>query len=127
MIQFITENWQTILCVAFAVISGGLIAWMYHKNKLNEQNIGDIAYQLDMLDDGEGVVAILAGYAKKAVMAVEQMVKAGIIPKENVARKAEAATIVKELAEKDGLCIDSDDGWIIGNLIETSVYEMQNK
>ena len=82
---------------------------------------------LDTVDDGSNIVSLLAGYAKRAVLAVEQMVKAGVIPKENETRKNMAMRIVSELATADGVEMNEADKIAADSLVESEVYELKYK
>ena len=121
--SFIAENWQTIAGVIVFILMIVGIGFLYYKNKINCESIEMLVDYLDTIDDGDGVVPLLAGYAKKAVTAVEQLVKAGIIPKENEARKNMAMRIVEELAAADGLELEEEDKIAADSLIESEVYE----
>ena len=125
-VEFINQNWVTILgCVIAAALIVCLII-LYRKQKIDETYLDDLINYLDMIDDNESIVSVLAGYAKRAVMAVEQMVKAGIIPKTNEARKDMATQIVKELAYADGVELAEKDETAVSSLIEAEVLAMRN-
>ena len=125
-VEFINQNWVTILgCIIAAALIVCLII-LYRKQKIDETYLDDLINYLDMIDDNESIVSVLAGYAKRAVMAVEQMVKAGIIPKTNEARKDMATQIVKELAYADGVELAEKDETAVSSLIEAEVLAMRN-
>ena len=122
---FITANWELILGCIVAIAVGIILVILYRKNKVNEEYIRMLADYLDTIDDGNGVVSLLAAYAKRAVLAVEQMVKAGVLAKTNEGRKDMAVQIVKELAASDGVELDELDEIAVGSLIEAEVFEMK--
>lgn len=123
--EFISENWQAIVgIVLFAVVVVVLII-LYRKNKINEQYLNNLIDYLDSIDDGSGIVPLLASYAKKAVLAVEQMVKAGVLPKTNEARKDMAMQIVNELAAADAIELSEKDKSAADSLIEAEVFELR--
>ena len=122
--NFIAENWQTIAGVIVFVIIAVGIGFLYYKNKLTQESIEMLIDYLDTIDDGAGVVPLLAGYAKKAVAAVEQLVKAGVIPKENEPRKNRAMRIVEELAAADDVELDEIDKTAVDSLIEAEIDAM---
>ena len=125
--EFITNNWQFILgCVVFVAIAVVLVI-LYRKNKVNEEYLRMLSDYLDTVDDGGNIVSLLAGYAKRAVLAVEQMVKAGVIPKENETRKNMAMRIVSELATADGVEMNEADKIAADSLVESEVYELKYK
>lgn len=122
--SFIAENWMTIARIVISIGFLVAVGLLYYKNQINEDGINALIDYLDAIDDGVGIVPLLAEYAKKAVTAVEQMVKAGIIPKENEPRKNMATRIVKELAAADGIEVNEVDEIAIDSLIEAEVGEM---
>lgn len=125
--EFITNNWQFILgCVVFVAIAVILVI-LYRKNKVNEEYLRMLSDYLDTVDDGSNIVSLLAGYAKRAVLAVEQMVKAGVVPKENETRKNMAMRIVSELATADGVEMNEADKIAADSLVESEVYELKYK
>ena len=125
--NFIVENWQTIIGVIAFIAVGVAVAFLYRKNQINAESIDMLIEYLDTIDDGDGIVPLLAGYAKKAVTAVEQMVKIGLLVKENEARKDKAMQIVEELALADGIELSEDDKIAADYLIESEVFEMRKE
>lgn len=125
--NFITENWQLILAIAIAIVVGVILIILYRKEKINEEYLKMLEEYLDTIDDGDGIVPLLAQYAKKAVQAVEQMVKAGVLAKTNEGRKDMAVQIVKEFAAADGIDLSDADITATGALIEAEVYEMKHQ
>ena len=124
--SFISENWQLILGCVVAIATIIILVILYRKEKINEEYLKALEEYLDSIDDGSGIVPLLAGYAKKAVMAVEQMVEAGVLPKTNDGRKDMAMQIITELAAADGIELNNEDRVAMGSLIETEVYEMKH-
>ena len=122
--NFIVENLQKIVVVISFIAIAVSIVILYRKDQITEENIQTLVDYLDTLDDGDGLVPLLAGYAKKAVAAVEQLVKAGIIVKENDIRKNKAMQIVKKLAAADGIELTEEDKQAADYLIESEVFEM---
>lgn len=114
-------DWTSIASIVFAIVLIVAIIILYRKNIINEEYLDCLTNYLDQIDDGDGLVAVLAKYAEYAVRAVEQMVKAGVIPKENEPRKNKAIEIVEECANADGIMIDDNDIELVGNLIEAEV------
>lgn len=125
--EFITQNWQTIVGIIVAIAIGVVLIILYRKNKITEEFLQDLEDYLDSIDDGTGIVPLLAAYAKRAVLAVEQMVKAGVLPKTNEDRKNMAIQIVNELAAADGIELNEEDATAVDSLIESEVYEMRTK
>lgn len=124
--SFISENWQFILGCVVAVALGIALIILYRKDRINADYIATLADYLDTIDDGEGIVPLLASYARRAVLAVEQMVKAGVLEKTNEGRKNMATQIVTELAAADGYELKEADKTALDSLIESEVYEMRN-
>lgn len=127
IMSFISENWQLILGCVVAIATISILVILYRKEKINEEYLKALEEYLDSIDDGSGIVPLLAGYAKKAVMAVEQMVKAGVLPKTNDGRKDMAMQIITELAAADGIELNDEDRVAMGSLIETEVYELKHE
>lgn len=123
--NFISANWQFILCCVVFVAVVVVLIILYRKNKINELYLETLSDYLDQIDDGEGIVPLLAQYAKRAVRAVEQMVKAGVLPKENEARKNMAMRIVNELATADGIEMNEADNAAADSLVEAEVFELK--
>lgn len=121
---FITQNWQFILGCVVAVGLMITLIILYKKNIVTEQYLSDLENYLDLIDDGEGIVPLLAQYARKAVYAVEQMVKAGVLQKTDEGRKNMATQIVVELAAADGVELDESSKTAVSSLIEAEVYQM---
>lgn len=120
-------DWILMLRIFVMVILFGGITYLYIKNNITENQLNSIIDFLDAFDDGQGVVNQLAAYAKLAVRAVEQLVKSGIIPKENAARKQAAIEMIQSYAESDALVIDDIPEEVLGNLVESEVYAMRNE
>lgn len=117
-----------LICeITFAVILGIALIVLYRKNYLNEQYLAGLELYLDDFDDGSGLIAVLAEYAKIAVRAVEQMVRAGIIPKEDETRKKTAEQLVADYAVADGVELSDEDKETAASLIEAEVYEMKQE
>lgn len=121
--DFIIQNWKVIAGVIVAIGVAVALIILYRKNKITEEYLHTIEQYLDSIDDGSGIVALLAAYAKQAVLAVEQMVKAGVVPKTDEARKNMAMRIVNDLAAADGIELNEDDKSAADSLIESAVYE----
>jgi len=123
--SFIPDNWKLIIgCIMFVAVVIVLVI-LYRKNRINEEYLETLAQYLDQIDDGDGVIPLLAQYAKRAVRAVEQMVKAGVLPKENEARKNMAMQIVSEFATADGIELNEADKAAADSLVESAVFEMR--
>lgn len=125
--EFITNNWQMILGCVIAIAFAVVLIILYRKNKINEEYLRMLAEYLDTVDDGEGVVPLLAQYAKRAVLAVEQLVKAGVLEKTNQGRKDMAMQIVAEYATADGIELNDADKAAADSLIEAEVFELKYK
>ena len=123
--SFIPDNRKLIIgCIMFVAVVIVLVI-LYRKNRINEEYLETLAQYLDQIDDGDGVIPLLAQYAKRAVRAVEQMVKAGVLPKENEARKNMAMQIVSEFATADGIELNEADKAAADSLVESAVFEMR--
>lgn len=116
---------KDIALIVFAVAAIVALIILYRKNIVTEQYMADLDSYLDKIDDGDGLVALLARYAGTAVRAVEQMVKAGIIPKENEARKKCAEEMVVNMAEADGVELSEADMVAADAIIEAEVYSLE--
>lgn len=123
--EFIIANWQHILYVVLFIAVLIVLIVLYKKNYISESYLNILGDYLDTIDDGESLVALLAGYAKKAVYAVEQMVKAGVISKTNEERKETAMNIVTSMATTDGIELKEHDIETVSNLIEAEVHELR--
>lgn len=120
--EFINANWQIIICVVIAATTA-VLAWiLYSKNKVTIEELRNLADYLDTIDDGTGLVSLLASYAKRAVIAVEQLAKAGAIPKTDLLRREKAIEIVHNLAECDGVDLDEEYDMVIEELVEAAVF-----
>lgn len=125
--EFITANWQLILgCVVFIAVAVVLII-LYRKNRITEEYLQALEEYLDRIDEGDGVVPLLAQYAKRAVRAVEQMVKAGVLPKTNEARKEKAMQIVTEFATADNIELNEADKAAMDYIVESEVYSLKSE
>jgi hypothetical protein len=124
--NFVIENWQLIVGIIVAIAVAVILVILYRKEKINEEYLKMLEEYLDSIDDGDGIVPLLAQYAKKAVIAVEQMVKAGVLPKENEARKNMAMRIVGELATADGIELNEADKAAADSLVEAAVFEIKD-
>ena len=119
-------DWNLVVEIIVVAILTCAIFYLYRKDKINDENMNTLCEFLDTMDDGTGLVAVLAGYAKFAVKAVEQLVKAGIIPKENEARKDAAVDMIINYAAADGIELDDDQIPVVEDLIETEVYNLKH-
>lgn len=124
--DFIVANWKLILGVVIFIAVAVALIILYRKNKVTVEYLELLNEYLDQIDDGDSIVSLLAGYAKQAVRAVEQMVKAGVIPKTNDARKDMAMRIVGELAAADGIELDESEKSAADSLIESEVFELKS-
>lgn len=120
-------DWKIVLETLFALVVFISLIYLYRKNYLDEQYL-DILYNfIDDMDDDYGIISLLANYAKIAVRAVEQMVAAGIIPKEDKDRKEKAEELVSEYATADGVELSDDEKQAASSLIEAEVYAMKQE
>lgn len=118
-------DWRTILEIVFVIGTIVALIILYRRNYLDEEYLANLDAYLDAIDDGTGLVSVLSNYARLAVQAVEQMVRAGVIPKEDKARKEKAIEIVNELAKTDSIELEECADETIGNLIEFAVDDMR--
>lgn len=118
-----------VIEIIVAVIAFAGLIYLFVSHKIDEKHMESIDEFLDHFDDGEGDVSRLVYYARLAVRAVEQLVKSGIIPKENSARLEAASDMVINMIKTDGASRDyvNIDTKTIENIIESEVYSMNNE
>lgn len=108
--EALTTNWTWILALLAALGVAGALIGLLKQGRMQTGDLSVIAELMDKLGDvlktfgrDDGVVALLARYAAKAVRVVEQMVKNGELEKDNELRKNEVRKIVEQLALTDGV------------------------
>lgn len=108
--EALTTNWTWILALLAALGVAGALIGLLKQGRMQTGDLSVIAELMDKLGDvlktfgrDDGVVALLARYAAKAVRVVEQMVKNGELEKDNELRKNEARKIVEQLSLTDGV------------------------
>ena len=133
--EALATNWTWILALLAALGVAGALIGLLKQGRMQTGDLSVIAGLMDKLGEvlktfgrDDGVVALLARYAAKAVRVVEQMVKNGELEKDNELRKNEARKIVEQLALTDGVNpeIVYANEEAIGDLIEAAVNEMQS-
>lgn len=116
-------DWLSIIAAVIALAGAGLLFWLYRQGVLSKEGIAAVGSVLDDLHFEGSFLATLAYYCSLAVKAVEQMVKAGVLEKDDGVRKDAAVDFVLNYAAVDGYELTDDDREAIGSLIEAKVYE----
>lgn len=119
-------DWVGISAIALAALVAAALIVLLKKGLITHDTVtatGDLLDSLPVFAD-DGFVGQLYNYARIAVMAVEQLVKAGALPKDDEVRKAEALEQVERYAKLDGVELGDTDRDALGDLIEAAVAEL---
>lgn len=121
-----TINWVEISAIAVAALVAIALIILLKRGWITKETVEAAEDLLDSLPmvGVEGFIEQLYNYCRLAVRAVEQMTKAGVLPKENAARKEEAVQHVITYAEADGIEISDNELSAINTLIEAAVLEL---
>ena len=113
-----------IACViAIGVVIGMIV--MYKKRLIDKELIEGAASLLQEIEiPTESVFGMILEYAKTAVLTVEQLVKTGVINKDDESRKKAAMGIVETAAKVDGLEYTKDEEEVASACIEAEVAKL---
>ena len=121
-----TFDWVALTAMALAAILAIIMIVLLRRGWISKETVTAAGSLLDTLPvfSEDGFIAQLYNYARLAVRAVEQMVKAGVLPKDDDIRKKEAVEQIERYARIDGLDLGSTDLDAIDTLIEAAVMEL---
>lgn len=121
-----TINWVEISAIAIAAMVAIALIVLFRRGWITEGTVESIEDLMDSLPiaGAEGFIERLYTYCRLAVRAVEQMTKAGVLPKDNAARKEEAVKQVQSYADIDGVDLTDEDKAVMDALIEAAVCEL---
>lgn len=121
-----TFDWVALTAMALAAILAIIMIVLLRRGWISKETVTAAGNLLDTLPvfSEDGFVAQLYKYARLAVRAVEQMVKAGALPKDNDIRKTEAMEQIERYAKIDGVDLGDTDRDAIDSLIEAAVMEL---
>lgn len=95
----------SIIAFVLALVIAIILIVLFKKRYISADVIdgaGDIMEAIPV-PEGMGVFALIANYAKTAVLAVEQLVKNGVIEPDDKARKDAAMEIIENAAKVDDI------------------------
>ncbi len=121
-----TFDWVALTAMALAAILAIIMIVLLRRGWISKETVTAAGNLLDTIPlfSEDGFVGQLYNYCRLAVRAVEQMVKAGVLPKDDGIRKAEAVEQVKMYAKIDGMDLGNTDRDAIDTLIEAAVMEL---
>lgn len=94
----------SIIALVVSLIVAGVLIFLASRKKITIEAIEGAEKVLEGIPVMEGSpVSKIKEYAQIAVKAVEQLVKTGVIPREDGIRKDTAMTIIENAAKVDGL------------------------
>ncbi len=115
----------SIIALCLALIVAGILIFLFKKRVIDETAIEGVGQILDGIPAEAGSpFEMIREYSKIAVRTVEQLVKNGIIQKDNTARKEKAMEIVETAAKIDGLEYGAAEKEIADSCVEAEVYNL---
>lgn len=119
------NNTVVIIALAIALILAGMLVFLFKKRIIDEKAISGVGQVLEGIPVEEGSpFAMIRNYAQVAVGAVEQLVKNGIIQRDNKARKDAAMNMIEAAAKVDGLAYGAAEMEVAGFCVEAEVQEL---
>ena len=113
-----------IACVIAIGVGIGMFV-MYKKRLIDKEMIEGVAALLRDIEIPVGsVFSMILEYAKTAVLTVEQLVKTGIINKDDESRKKAAMDIVEAAAKADGIEYTKAEEEVASACIEAEVAKL---
>ena len=118
----------SMIAVVLALISGVALIVLYKRQVIDSELIEGTASLMKEIELPELPVDSVFGkileYAKTAVLTVEQLVKTGVINRDDESRKMKAMSIVETAAKVDQLDFGSDEEEIASACIEAEVSQL---
>lgn len=118
----------SIIAVILALIIGVALIVLYKRQVIDSELIEGTASLMNDIELPELPVDSVFGkileYAKTAVLTVEQLVKTGVINRDDESRKMKAMSIVETAAKVDQLDFGSDEEEIASACIEAEVSQL---
>ena len=113
-----------IACVIAIGVGIGMFV-MYKKRLIDKEMIEGVAALLRDIEIPVGsVFSMILEYAKTAVLTVEQLVKTGVINKDDESRKKAAMDIVEAAAKADGIEYTKAEEEVASACIEAEVAKL---
>lgn len=117
----------SIIAFCLALIVAVTLIILFKKRIIDADVIAGTGQVLDDLPaEGFGPFSVIASYARTAVHAVDQLVKNGIIQRDDKARKDAAMNMVEAAARVDGLSYGAQEMEVADMCIEAEVHEQHN-
>ena len=117
-----------MIAVVLALIIGVALIVLYKRQVIDSELIEGTASLMKEIELPELPVDSVFGkileYAKTAVLTVEQLVKTGVINRDDESRKMKAMSIVETAAKVDQLDFGSDEEEIASACIEAEVSQL---
>lgn len=120
------EKMLGIIAIVFSLVVGIALIVLYKKKIVDGELIegaSALLHQIEIPESGS-VFSMILKYSKTAVMTVEQLVKNGIINKDDESRKSTAMKIVETAADVDGVPYGAAEMEIASACIEATVAEL---
>lgn len=118
----------SMIAVVLALIIGVALIVLYKRQVIDSELIEGTASLMKEIELPELPVDSVFGkileYAKTAVLTVEQLVKTGVINRDDESRKMKAMSIVETAAKVDQLDFGSDEEEIASACIEAEVSQL---
>ena len=119
------SNFVSIIAVIIALVTGIGLILMYKKRIVDGELIEGTASVLNGIEIPGGTpFGLILEYAKTAVLTVEQLVKTGVINKDDESRKKAAMDIVETAALVDGLDYTKAEAELASACIEAEVSKL---
>lgn len=119
------EKMLGIIAIVISLVVGIALIILYKKKIVDGELIEGASTLLQGFDIPQGsVFGMILQYSKTAVMTVEQLVKNGIINKDDESRKKTAMNIVESAAKVDGLPYGAAEMEVASACIEANVAEL---
>ena len=115
----------SMIAVVLALIIGVALIVLYKRQVIDSELIEGTASLMNEIEvPGDSVFGKILEYAKTAVLTVEQLVKTGVINRDDESRKMKAMSIVETAAKVDQLDFGSDEEEIASACIEAEVSQL---
>ena len=117
----------TIIAYVIAIVVAVVLIVLFKKRIIDADVIDGTTQVLEGLPVAEmngGAFATIRSYAEIAVKAVDQLVKLGVIQREDKARKDKAMEIIENAARVDGLPYGAEEMAIADICVEAEVYDL---
>ena len=116
----------SIIAFCLAIIVAVALILLFKKRVIDADVIEGTGEIMDAIPipEGCGAFGLIASYAKTAVHAVEQLVKNGVIKRDDQIRKDRAMTIVECAAKVDGIAFGAQEQDMASYCIEAEVQQL---